>query len=519
MNIPIWLRIGIGVGCLLALRATRVPFGPGFPPGMASGSDKTDYIGLLGDAEDYVNSVMSSQQVSAVLLTPPLCGRKRHLSLPSESEVKKIRTGDFDNEITYIESSQESRDRQTDNTSDDMARDKQQTRNKKIVKRNLLKNSETSNDNIDTSNGTNHKYRDIPDINLRKQNKRGRKSADSSPEHIMVRAEVHDNSDISVKDMMTKLADDMHQMYNMINQRMDSMEHKLEDTEKRITDKITDKLTKIVDRRINSESSRLRKDIDKRIETVKDEINHDIAELNDKVHEMTTSDYGSSSAQNGRHNIDLNIVIRELPMTQNENVLSKVEGLLKDGLKLRDVSVVAAERKESHLQSKPGVVIATMRNEADKKKVMESKQRLKESTRYRRVFIHHDQTMQERRSAANLRALVNAVRNGNTNITVVGTRVVDGGPGAVETREENQRRRNGNNTSTERQIGGAYTNKRDNRESNRSERGQNNYGSQMNAESTQRNSYTQRNNNNNFNKYRYNRDNDAYADNRRNRQY
>ena len=53
--------------------------------------------GLLRDAEDYVQSVLSSQ-VSAILRTPlpNRSGRKRQLSMPDESVIKKVKACETD---------------------------------------------------------------------------------------------------------------------------------------------------------------------------------------------------------------------------------------------------------------------------------------------------------------------------------------------------------------------------------------------------------------------------------------
>lgn len=59
--------------------------------GNVSDNVESDTVSLLWEAEDYVSSVMS-QQPAAVLCTPlPTC-KKRHLSMSTESDVKKIRS-------------------------------------------------------------------------------------------------------------------------------------------------------------------------------------------------------------------------------------------------------------------------------------------------------------------------------------------------------------------------------------------------------------------------------------------
>ena len=69
----------------------------------------------------------------------------------------------------------------------------------------------------------------------------------------------------------------------------------------------------------------------------------------------------------------LNVAIRDLPESVNGNLNSKVNALIKIGLNFRVVSVSQTERKESSVQSRPSVVIATFLCTDDKRKVMSEK--------------------------------------------------------------------------------------------------------------------------------------------------
>jgi hypothetical protein len=117
------------------------------------------------------------------------------------------------------------------------------------------------------------------------------------------------------------------------------------------------------------------------------------------------------------------VIIRNLPYTKNEDVTSKVNGLITDGLKIRNVTVIGAERKESRFDSRPGVVVAKFRNNDDKRTVMQGKRTLKHHKTFSNVYINHDQTIEERRVAASMRTLADAVRRGDKDVHVSGTRV------------------------------------------------------------------------------------------------
>ena len=61
---------------------------------------------------------------------------------------------------------------------------------------------------------------------------------------------------------------------------------------------------------------------------------------------------------NPQSDLALNVVIRNLPEKDNETTPFVVNALVKDGLKLKDIVCVSAERKRSFNDRYPGVVIA-----------------------------------------------------------------------------------------------------------------------------------------------------------------
>ena len=63
----------------------------------------------------------------------------------------------------------------------------------------------------------------------------------------------------------------------------------------------------------------------------------------------------------------MSIVLRKLPESTNEDLNNKVNLLIKDGLKIRDINVRSAERKQSFNEYIPGVVVATLGSLDDKK--------------------------------------------------------------------------------------------------------------------------------------------------------
>ena len=71
------------------------------------------------------------------------------------------------------------------------------------------------------------------------------------------------------------------------------------------------------------------------------------------------SDVVKSGENKGDQKRELNIVIRILSESQHENVNTKVNGLLKDGLKLREITVLNVIRKPARKHYQSGLIIAT----------------------------------------------------------------------------------------------------------------------------------------------------------------
>ena len=119
--------------------------------------------------------------------------------------------------------------------------------------------------------------------------------------------------------------------------------------------------------------------------------------------------------------LTLNVVITGIKQTPNENIVDKVNSVIKDGVK-ESIAVVSAIRKESRKEGKDGVVIATFASNEDKQKVMSSKKKLAKSNQYKHVSIFHDRPYEQRVQNANMRALVDLV--GKDKVAMKGDRIV-----------------------------------------------------------------------------------------------
>ncbi len=123
-----------------------------------------------------------------------------------------------------------------------------------------------------------------------------------------------------------------------------------------------------------------------------------------------------------------------MPVTQAENVISKMNSLIKDSLKLWDVEVERAERKESYLEGRHGHILVKLKSIDNMKSVMKNKAKLKDSANYRNVYIEPDRSREERQNLSNLRTIMNTV--GRDKLELSGSRLIrkqydlqDGGRG------------------------------------------------------------------------------------------
>ncbi|WAR28909.1 hypothetical protein MAR_014613, partial [Mya arenaria] len=203
-----------------------------------------------------------------------------------------------------------------------------------------------------------------------------------------------------------------------INHRIDMLEEKISDSEKRITEQVTDKITKVFDKRMSSEMSRMRKDMDNKIGDLRKEISSEMEGLNGKMEEIAKTPPNNSNTED----IKFNIVIRNLPFNESEDIDRKLSDLLRNGLKIQDSRW---NGKKALSDSTPGVVVAKCNSLEDKNRILTAKNQLGKTLFYKKVFIHSDQTKEERQLASNMRLIMNTINNGHSNLRVQGTRVVN----------------------------------------------------------------------------------------------
>ena len=158
------------------------------------------------------------------------------------------------------------------------------------------------------------------------------------------------------------------------------------------------------------------------IEQLKGDLANTDSELADVKRKVTTLEGTVQDRPSPPSQLGLNIVLHNLPETNNENIDNKVNNVLKEGIKLQNITVESAKRKKSYKRNAPGIVVAKLKNAEDKKQVMLNKKKLADSRVYNEVSISHDKPLQQRVQEANLRTLAAAV--GENKLIVKGSRIL-----------------------------------------------------------------------------------------------
>ena len=139
----------------------------------------------------------------------------------------------------------------------------------------------------------------------------------------------------SMKEMFQSIRNEITSMRDMFTERMDSME-------KSLSTKITDELKVLL-------TDKIHEIVTEKMVSFNEEWSEKIDSLENKVKNLHSQQI---------EDLSLNIAIRQLPETPNEQILDKVNGLLRDKLKLKDVMVETAVRRKSFNDKFPGIIIA-----------------------------------------------------------------------------------------------------------------------------------------------------------------
>ena len=208
-----------------------------------------------------------------------------------------------------------------------------------------------------------------------------------------------------------------------------NMETRISNNIKSLEDTIADKVAAAIREKMEAIHLEFKKDISElysRVSILEEKLNdlpatdpQAISVLDERV---TTLENGQGpSLLGGRKDISLNMVIRNLPYRENEVPLNTVNCLIKDGLNIKDIECVSAERKQSY-NDRPGVMIAKLSCPEQKKAVMSKKSTLKQHTVYKKVYINHDVPHEQRVMESSFHAILREM--GTDKLAVRGGRIV-----------------------------------------------------------------------------------------------
>ena len=198
--------------------------------------------------------------------------------------------------------------------------------------------------------------------------------------------EIQNENKSAIEQLQEKISD----VRKEFNNRMDGLTKKVEEKVNKNMKKTVEDKVKCIRKEIDADVSKIAKqvkDAGKVIDRIKETIIPTMQEtLGDETDELRSSmnrlrdqvkDRPDSSCSLPQENRHTNIVIRNMVQRENENVERRVNGLIQDSLRLRDISVAKAVRKQSRSDSKPGLIIATMKSNEEKETVMKHKRHLK----------------------------------------------------------------------------------------------------------------------------------------------
>ena len=195
------------------------------------------------------------------------------------------------------------------------------------------------------------------------------------------------------KTIESVVKDEIKVVRDEFNARIDGLSNKLEQ-----------KILKVVQTKIDDQIKIAKSDILK--ET-------NVKNLQDEISKVKISYAAAAAASVAVDPIEKNICIRNLNFDQREKTdsgvtLDKVNGIIRDGLKMKDVKVTHAVRKETKGRN-PGVVIATIETVEQKIKIIENKKVLRKTTNFANVYIENDKKFEVRAAENNMRILLKEI--------------------------------------------------------------------------------------------------------------
>lgn len=184
-----------------------------------------------------------------------------------------------------------------------------------------------------------------------------------------------------------------------------------------------DKVKNEMGRMVNGEVGKVRKDFTKNLKEVNDSLTSKISKIEQNIPPKSNDGIDNPTDRSR------NIIIRNLEQSPQENghdgdtvTKERVQALIRDGLKLNNISVDHAIRR-TNLNKGPGIIIATLTTRDDKNTILKNKASLKYTKDYKRVYIDLDRAKYEMELQRSLQTIVKELGKENT-YRIHGTRIV-----------------------------------------------------------------------------------------------
>lgn len=256
-----------------------------------------------------------------------------------------------------------------------------------------------------TQRKRNLSFQDAYYIENSSDNKRMKPTISSAPM-------INETSQNRIETLILQLSTNLCDVSQKLERRIDEMENNFE---RKITEKLSEKISEMIDTKLKQ-----------KIDTVRDEVKTDMIAMQDKIQalEKTMKETNTVKTESNNRN---KFVIRNLIYDQTEKdnnvvTINKVQGLLKDGLELQDITLKSVHRKETRGQH-PGIVIVETNSYDDKSKIMKNKRKLKTVKKYENIYIDNDQSYETRNLQASFRTVLREMGK-EKDYKIVGNRLV-----------------------------------------------------------------------------------------------
>ncbi|VDI71637.1 Hypothetical predicted protein [Mytilus galloprovincialis] len=212
-------------------------------------------------------------------------------------------------------------------------------------------------------------------------------------------------------------------MISKLSNNLDNMAERLEkricDIESNVERKLTVKFNTVITDRIKGEVEQVRSELKIELDTMKEKY-----EQLDKSYSEIVKKGLSKKEEKDSSKVFI-AVVKNLPCDKNENshdtaLRSRIETMVKDGLKLQNINIKSVERKSSYNEARPGIVVIEFGDLNSKQSVMKVKRVLRETVKYRSVYIENHIPYEKRLIDRNNYNLLKAVGKEEEFVSVSG---------------------------------------------------------------------------------------------------